>query len=535
MLVEFDESKGRALFVSHQWLSEAHPDPDSQQLKVLQDALTNLLSGHSRISTAVFTELLHGRVPVPSAADLKEQLLFVWYDFFSCPQGNSPDSTNNQRNAINSIPHYVAKSQYFIILTPAVRHHTLGHVLSQWTWAQRGWCLAERMARELTPSRGLVIVVEGATHLTLLPGITSILYSPGEGSFTLEEDREKVAGIAVQLVWSRMQHYLAEGDLHNYRFLLNQQVLRLKDLPVLPIEVHVPGMAVDVDPFEDPAAFMLARFMHLNGFSSVTEGDEAGWPPMCYAAINGNPSLVTSLLRLRADVNDRTRRPKPEAHLPRGIPALCLCACFRNNEAMQILLSARAELNAKDGYSQTALHWACLSNNAEAVRMLLIAGIDHTLLSSPAVTAFQVACAYGATEAIREILEHAPTQPLQYGLHFAFMMSQNSPELVSLLIKAKADINEQFYIRRSEKFGLWASICYGSLRHRVSSPTRFSTLAYHHHGATPMMCSIICGAFEITHLLLSAGARTDLRNGRGRVAADLAMEVQQGETVGDAA
>ena len=125
MLVEFDESKGRALFVSHQWLSEAHPDPDSQQLKVLQDALTNLLSGHSRISTAVFTELLHGRVPVPSAADLKEQLLFVWYDFFSCPQGNSPDSTNNQRNAINSIPHYVAKSQYFIILTPAVRQSAL--------------------------------------------------------------------------------------------------------------------------------------------------------------------------------------------------------------------------------------------------------------------------------------------------------------------------------------------------------------------------------------------------------------------------
>ena len=40
---------------------------------------------------------------------------------------------------------------------------------------------------------------------------------------------------------------------------------------------------------------------------------------------------------------------------------------------------------------------------------------------------------------------------------------------------------------------------------------------------------------QITHLLLSAGARTDLRNGRGRVAADLAMEVQQGETVGDAA
>ena len=47
-------------------------------------------------------------------------------------------------------------------------------------------------------------------------------------------------------------------------FLLRSRCGGQQEEQVLPIEVHVPGMAVDVDPFEDPAAFMLARFMHLN-------------------------------------------------------------------------------------------------------------------------------------------------------------------------------------------------------------------------------------------------------------------------------
>ncbi|CAE7846844.1 ergic3, partial [Symbiodinium necroappetens] len=49
VLTEFDESMGKAMFVSHQWLSEAHPDPDFQQLKVLQDALKNIVAGTSKI------------------------------------------------------------------------------------------------------------------------------------------------------------------------------------------------------------------------------------------------------------------------------------------------------------------------------------------------------------------------------------------------------------------------------------------------------------------------------------------------------
>ena len=134
VLVDFDESMGKAIFVSHQWLSTHHPDPDGQQLKVLQDALKNLLADRSRISTSVVTEIFYGQSPTPSAKDLRTTPLFLWYDYFSCPQKSQAD----QLRAINSIPSYVARCLYFMILSPALKHESRSEILSQWTWAQRG-------------------------------------------------------------------------------------------------------------------------------------------------------------------------------------------------------------------------------------------------------------------------------------------------------------------------------------------------------------------------------------------------------------
>ena len=38
-----DESQGNAMFVSHQWASSSHPDPNMEQFCVLQDALKNIM------------------------------------------------------------------------------------------------------------------------------------------------------------------------------------------------------------------------------------------------------------------------------------------------------------------------------------------------------------------------------------------------------------------------------------------------------------------------------------------------------------
>jgi len=521
VLVDFDESMGKAIFVSHQWLSTHHPDPDGQQLKVLQDALKNLLADRSRISTSVVTEIFYGQSPTPSAKDLRTTPLFLWYDYFSCPQNSQAD----QLRAINSIPSYVARCLYFMILSPALKHESRSEILSQWTWAQRGWCRAERMARELAPSSGFVIIVESATYQTLLPEFQSFLYSPGEGRFTVTEDSHKVASIVVQLIWNKLLLCLREGDLHNYRFILNQQATRLRNLNIDPVDLAIPGFNPSQDPFVNPEAFALARFMHQNGFEAVTQIDEAGWSPLCYAAMNGSSAVVSELLRRRADANECTQKGTKEAQFPKKMTALSLSACFRSNEVMQVLLSARAAVNVRDGRRQTALHWACISNNAEGVRILVKAGANAEMLAITGQSAFQLACSAGALEAISEMLLQFPKQDLQYSLHFAFLLGGGSGHLVRTLFEAKADVNERLELLQTKYLLLWTLCKAASFSHRVGASTRLRELAFHHRRATPLMFSVICGAFEATYALLAVGARRDLRNSRRRTAVDLAVEI----------
>lgn len=57
-----------------------------------------------------------------------------------------------------------------------------------------------------------------------------------------------------------------------------------------------------------------------------------------------------------------------QAHMPSKMTALCLSACFRNNETLKVLLAAKAEVNGRDARGDGALHWACVSDNGEGVR-----------------------------------------------------------------------------------------------------------------------------------------------------------------------
>ena len=78
-LCQFDDSMGRAIFVSHQWLGIQHPDPSFKQLLVLQKALMDLISGVCRVSLPPVIELWFGRLRLPTAADFNAQGLFLWY------------------------------------------------------------------------------------------------------------------------------------------------------------------------------------------------------------------------------------------------------------------------------------------------------------------------------------------------------------------------------------------------------------------------------------------------------------------------
>ena len=304
-LVVFEEKLGKAMFVSHQWAGHHHPDPDLQQWRVLQEALRNIFSGVSKVGLPISAELAFGRLPCPTAADFAEESLYVWYDYFCCPQDLSSLASSFRAGAIRSIPSYVAKCEFFVILCPVVEHAQERRLLNLATWAQRGWCRTERLARELSARKvAYTIIIESPTQQTLSMDILRLLDAPGAGMWSRESDKPIVASALVQMIWNKLLYLLEQGDLHGFRFLLNRQgPCCFRGLDMEPVDGLVPGFHTQIDPMANPSAFLLARFLHQNGFTSPLQRDSAGWSPLCLAAMNGSPLLVQALLDRKASPN----------------------------------------------------------------------------------------------------------------------------------------------------------------------------------------------------------------------------------------
>ena len=201
-----------------------------------------------------------------------------------------------------------------------------------------------------------------------------------------------------------------------------------------------------------------------------------------------------------------------------------MASFLSNNEAVELLLSARAEVNYKFVGGGTALHLACAGDNPPGVRLLCHARADINQLGIPGLTPFMAACACGSGRAMKEMLTLSPQVSLRHSLHVALMFAGGgSTDSVPLLLEARANVNEQFRVQIREP-GWWLLMNVMGMRHRIS-PSRLTLLAYHHYDATPLMFGILSGCLDSVSSLLSAGARVDLRNYRNRTASELACQM----------
>lgn len=514
----FEESMGKAMFVSHQWVASEHPDPDLQQFPVLQQALKNLIAGQSKVQLPAGVELVLGRYyKCPTAADFNPEELYIWYDYCCCPQGNSPRAVLRRQQAIRMIPAFVSKSALFVILCPYIR--TNDRTLSYSTWKARGWCRLEYLSRHIARDDGCVITIKSESHATLAWNFIGVVDSPGTGDFTIEEDRAQVGQVVLKMIWRKLHSYLKNGDRINYCFLSNVQHIYLKGFDLDPIESLIPGFDTDVDPCTDPDGFIVARFLHDNWFHGLADRDAAGWSPLCYAVLTGQVSLVSALLNCRADANEGLRKSKKQHHLTVKPPisVLSLATLFCNNQFLGLLLTARANINARDGSGGTALNSSALVDNAPAVRTLVEAKVDPLIKSFPNLHPFETACASSSVGVMKEMLAlDLPGITLRYSLHGA-LFGNASSDCISFLIQASADVNEQVRYPRTSPLRIFLGGL--SLLHHFS-PSSMTHVAYHHSGATPLMHGIWAGCFEGIPILLAAGARLDIPNDRGKTAAD---------------
>ena len=326
------------------------------------------------------------------------------------------------------------------------------------------------------------------------------------------------------MLWDKLHFLLEEGDVHKYRFLLNLHHFYLRGFVGLhPIESLVPAFDTEIDPTRDASGFFVARFLHDNLFKRVSNRDSAGWSPLCYAALAGKATLVRALLDAKANANDTLGKFTRHADLCKRLPVLSLAAVYHNNDVMQVLLSAHANVHARCVLRATALTWCCTSDNAPGVRLLLEWKADPLLKSFPGVSSFKTACCFGSTEVVKELLTTIRHQvSLRFSLHCALAFNGES-DVIACLIEASADVNEQLHIPLS-RTAMWLQLKALRTMHYVS-PSVLTLLAYHHYGATPLTFCILTGKFEIIPILLTAGARMDIPNNRGKTPADILQQV----------
>eukprot|EP00439_Symbiodinium_sp_Y106_P005547 s586_g1.t1 len=101
-------------------------------------------------------------------------------------------------------------------------------------------------------------------------------------------------------------------------------------------------------------------------------------------------------------------------------------------------------------------------------------------------------------------------------------MFRSGVKSLSVLLEARADPNQPLQPTFGSSW--WKVLQVLSLRHRVRS-SRLSSLAYNHAGATPLMFSILAENYEAAALLVTSGARPEIRSARNKTAHDLARDI----------
>ena len=387
------------------------------------------------------------------------------------------------------------------------------------------------MVRALGRDDGFIVCVEESTTPKQVGTVPLALHkAPGRGVFAVAEDKEWIAMVLVRMIRVKLRYFLKCNDLHNYRFLLSIQHHYLDGLNLQRIEGLLPEIPAKIDPLTDPVGFTATKFLHETAFTNVSQIDAAGWSPLCYAVVRGDVEVVQALLNIRACCQDMVKKASGDLFIAPKVPVLSLAASYHSNDVIKLLLSCRANINARDGFGACALSEAALSDNASGARLLLEAKIDQNIMPPPNIHPFATAAGFNSLAFMREVQAHERLDltcsrnvwSLKFCLSFALITGWPDDKVISYLIEARADVNQQLSFTTKE-LRWWLFFNANSTRHLIS-PSLLTRLCYHHKSATPLMLSILAGRLEVAPVLLQAGARWDLKNSRGRTAADFLQD-----------
>ncbi|CAE7823293.1 mlkA [Symbiodinium microadriaticum] len=532
MVVEFHLGMGDAAFISHQWVSNQHPDPDFMQFLVLQGALRRMLFQSHHLPTDVMTEVYLPRRKAFDTAQFRQAHLYLWYDYFSCPQLEqliSPTTpaagpSSPLSKAIDSIPTYIARCKFFFALCPVVESLRTDRVFSPFSWSERGWCRVERAFRELSPDQSW-IMIKSSTEMELVSSVLLGLgRAAGEGQFTVAEDRVKLGSVLQGALRRKLMLLLLlkAQDLVGYRVLMNMQRIHLRGFPLeARYDLLLPGPGPE-DHELQVAARSVQHFLYQNGFRSIHEVDGSGWAPVHYAAMRGDPDVMHGLLEMRANIDRWTKKDQPQSGMLLGMTPLQICGFFKHYPVMRLLISANARV---DSGLHPDMPVQCLSDDPAGIRILCKAGCELFRRNFLGMNAFDTASSIGALAALEELVTQAGEDLTHADLSKALCMAAafkgGRAELIQRLLDLRAPVDGAA-AKVATTIPARVLLTAKALQHKYGKETPLSRFCYHTGGQTPLMAAIMSAQYEGAAALIASGARLDLRNSRGWTAADFA-------------
>lgn len=490
-------------FVSHQWLSFDHPDPDGIQLRCLQKFLSRAQGGQAESMFAgnVWEVLTSGtnasntysqetrasiaRMTSAGGKALTEEAFAqhatsgdVWLDYFSIPQFVDDE----KRAAIESIPSYIERSTYFIVLAPHAKNRSTGEVCNFSSWCSRGWCRLEENVNFLSRHTMTPIVVNEDEKARILDFSDWLHFRAWN---------RKAAVASGQFACCRLNHVAADGSTipcdkdavlkvlramwyEKIRFLSSQEnqygytCVRLCETKMLATDRDEPFhafwsrrsqvcpesvlAAIDEDIAEGRTTWPAVRLAAALGDERLLElckrrgedprdvNPDNGQSTLILASTSGSVEAVKWLVAQESvDVDFINLQSKGL-----GISALERAARNGHDEIVNVLVAAGADVNIRRWNGQTPLHAAAENGHEACVRSLIAAGAELDATDDNLDTALHVAAVgftlygdwHGKLKLARLLISHGASaeEENMFGLTPLQVAEQEgSPEMAAVL------------------------------------------------------------------------------------------------------
>mmetsp|Transcript_54204 Transcript_54204/g.129146 ORF Transcript_54204/g.129146 Transcript_54204/m.129146 type:complete len:592 (-) Transcript_54204:75-1850(-) len=320
-------------FISHEWLGFQNPDPAGTQLRRMQMIFRAFIAGEAHkffreedwraflhgVSAGTGTSLrnlekqLAGRV-CHSAEDVAEHARTgsVWLDYHSIPQG--PNKGEDFVKAVNGIPHYVERCDYFWICAPRAIHAELQQPRDFSTWRSRGWCRLEDTVNFLSRNLKMPLVVTCQPHVTtfglfdaMQPYFGRPERSVFNGRFTccqLNHEIKEPDGTIREIDCDK---YTLAPMLRKcfYNFLTKDsdgiQLFRINLLRDIARTIFA-GLEEEEEMWKPDPDETLEEALDRIGFAHLDDTDELGWTPLIWLVIVADFTLIRQVCKARPDL-----------------------------------------------------------------------------------------------------------------------------------------------------------------------------------------------------------------------------------------